>query len=91
MRLKIYLGRFLTIYDCVIQIIKHLSFYSCLACATGFIGINCDIKCPLPMYGQNCQLMCNCSDKACDHVTGCKLSSKSKHSFLSYYLNQTFG
>lgn len=49
-----------------------------LACDKGFHGINCDTICKYPTYGQDCQSVCKCDVPNCDHVNGCRESTKSK-------------
>lgn len=45
------------------------------ACIQGHHGRNCEEKCPFPFYGSKCLSKCDCSDKDCHNVHGCRLSS----------------
>lgn len=47
-----------------------------IACKAGYTGINCDTKCIYPLYGNDCQSMCNCTNEDCDHMDGCRNSSR---------------
>lgn len=47
------------------------------------MGLNCEIKCPFPLYGFHCQMICNCLDKLCDPVNGCKRSTTGIMIFLT--------
>lgn len=44
---------------------------SCIACDSGYFGINCNNKCIFPSYGNRCQLECRCKEFLCHHSTGC--------------------
>lgn len=48
---------------------------SCLifsACEQGYYGRNCDLKCPPLFFGLRCQWLCDCSEKDCDYINGCR-------------------
>ena len=42
-------------------------------CSPGYSGPNCTIKCVYPSYGETCQEICDCEEKICDILTGCKI------------------
>lgn len=46
------------------------------ACKKGYYGKNCDAKCPSLFFGLGCQSQCNCSDKDCDYISGCRQFTK---------------
>lgn len=54
---------------------NHFSIIIFIACERGYAGPNCEIKCPFPSYGVDCQMKCDCIDKDCDPVNGCKRST----------------
>uniref|UniRef100_A0A8W8M830 Uncharacterized protein n=1 Tax=Magallana gigas TaxID=29159 RepID=A0A8W8M830_MAGGI len=52
---------------------------TCIPCKKGYHGKNCDAKCPPLFFGLGCQSQCNCSDKDCDYISGCRQLTEEKH------------
>lgn len=44
----------------------------CIPCKKGYHGKNCDTKCPPLFFGLGCQSLCNCPEKDCDYISGCR-------------------
>lgn len=58
-------------------LIECLSFFILFkVCKEGSAEIDCKDKCFFPFNELNCQSACNCTEKDCDHVKGCKRKSK---------------
>lgn len=43
-----------------------------LECKAGYFGNKCKHLCRYPNYGKLCQIVCNCTEKDCDHISGCQ-------------------
>lgn len=70
--------------------IESMFIYFLLACEKGYTGPNCEIKCHFPFYGFHCQMKCNCIDRYCDPVNGCKQSTTGMQMFLSEIYSTLF-
>nr|XP_022294292.1 scavenger receptor class F member 1-like [Crassostrea virginica] len=44
-------------------------------CSLGYTGNRCEIPCRYPGFGKGCQSDCNCTEKLCNHITGCNVTS----------------
>nr|XP_034309085.1 uncharacterized protein LOC105333024 [Crassostrea gigas] len=64
---------------------------TCTICKEGSAEIDCRDKCFFPFNELNCQSACNCTEKDCDHVKGCKRKSKENphESHIRIEINRT--
>ena len=52
---------------------KFNELFSRSVCPLGYTGNICEIPCRYPSFGKkNCQSDCNCTEKLCNHITGCR-------------------
>ncbi|XP_065929877.1 uncharacterized protein [Magallana gigas] len=59
----------------------------CIPCKKGYHGKNCDAKCPPLFFGLGCQSQCNCSDKDCDYISGCRQLTEEQPNTFTIGLN----
>ncbi|XP_078321587.1 uncharacterized protein LOC111111039 [Crassostrea virginica] len=69
-------------FSIVIQLCFLISFLWPIAkgCEVGYFGPECGEKCRFPNYGSRCQLKCDCFEKYCNHINGCRNFSSANSS-----------